>query len=365
MGALRAEVLLAGLWFAGVMLPANARADDKGWSPIVVQTGSLGAPRYQPYQPVQPMADPLPHQKVRPQRQRTPEVWRSSDPAYQARGPRAAQVNRPTLTDHGLQMPVPPGARVVGPGLSEGYGPGEESVVPPLQQMQNVQQHAGAEGDERAVVAGEQNAPGAAKPVEFNHPVGAIPVTRPLSKTDSARLKVAAEKQGNSSVEVPDSDLARRYCVNVADAAADARFAWQKSKIAEAEKELDRRIAALEAKTAEYKAWLARRDAFARKANEKLVQIYAQMEPDAGAAQLASMDEETAASVLAKLDPQYASAILNEMQPEKGARLTATIAGAARVAARRARQQQVAQQPQAPEQNAVNPAAQGKRNGDE
>ena len=56
------------------------------------------------------------------------------------------------------------------------------------------------------------------------------------------------------------------------------------------------------------------------------------VEPDAAAMQLVSMDEEAAASILAKLDPRNSSAILNEMQPAKGARLAATLVGAARMA---------------------------------
>ena len=61
------------------------------------------------------------------------------------------------------------------------------------------------------------------------------------------------------------------------------------------------------------------------------MRIYARMRPDAAASQLAAMDEETAAAVLTKLNPRNASAILNEMPPARAARLTMTIAGAAKV----------------------------------
>lgn len=128
-----------------------------------------------------------------------------------------------------------------------------------------------------------------------------------------------------------DTKLADDYCTNIADAAADARFAWQKRTLSEMEKELDRRIVLLETRTAEYREWLARRDAFVKKAQEALVGIYARMRPDAAASQLAAMDEETAAAVLTKLNPRNASAILNEMPPGRAARLTTTIAGAAKV----------------------------------
>jgi flagellar motility protein MotE (MotC chaperone) len=165
----------------------------------------------------------------------------------------------------------------------------------------------------------------------------AVQATRHLSNEDESRLAVAGGGQrphpaeNGAAVTMPDSDLAQRYCVSVTDAAADARIAWQKAKLAEAEQEIDKRIAALEAKTAEYKTWLERRDEFSRRATNTLVQIYARMEPDSAAPQLVAMDEETAAAVLAKLDPRSSSAILNEMPADKAARLTATIAGAARV----------------------------------
>ena len=128
-----------------------------------------------------------------------------------------------------------------------------------------------------------------------------------------------------------DLRLAREYCLNIADPASDARFAWQKKVLAGIEQEIAKRVELLEAKTAEYQKWLARRDEFSKKAQESLVTIYSRMRPDAAAAQLVAMDEETAAAVIARLDPRNASAILNEMDATQAARLTATIGGAANV----------------------------------
>ena len=128
------------------------------------------------------------------------------------------------------------------------------------------------------------------------------------------------------------TSAARQYCVNIANAAADARFAWQKKTLADTEQELEKRIALLEQKTAEFQKWVTRRDEFVKKARENLVLIYTRMRPDAAAMQLTAMDEETASAVLLKLDPRTASLILNEMEPAQAARLTAIIGGAARVA---------------------------------
>lgn len=129
----------------------------------------------------------------------------------------------------------------------------------------------------------------------------------------------------------PTASAAQQYCFNTSDSAADARFAWQAKKIQEMEAELDRRSQQLEAKTQEYKRWLARRDEFSRKAQEKLVGFYAKMRPDAAALQLASMDEETAAAVLTKLETKVASAIMGEMAPEDAAKIATIISGASKV----------------------------------
>ena len=118
-----------------------------------------------------------------------------------------------------------------------------------------------------------------------------------------------------------------RYCTAIADAAADAHFAWQAKRLAELQTEIEERIAALEAKRAEYEEWLQRREESLAKAEESVVAIYARMRPDAAAVQLARMDEETAAAVLSKLNSRLASAILNEMDPERAARLTSSMSG--------------------------------------
>jgi flagellar motility protein MotE (MotC chaperone) len=136
---------------------------------------------------------------------------------------------------------------------------------------------------------------------------------KPEAKPETAAIKGAA---------------AQEYCTNIANAAADARFVWQKKVIAEMEQELAKRMTAMEEKAAELQKWLARREEFSKKANETLLRIYARMRPDAAAVQLAALDEETAASLLVRLEPRTASLILNEMEPGQAVRLTATISGA-------------------------------------
>lgn len=155
----------------------------------------------------------------------------------------------------------------------------------------------------------------------------------PPLATIAAAQATGTSDRSRTPAEPPEANArsAREYCLNIADAAADARFAWQKKTLADIEQEIAKRVALLEAKTAEYQRWLARRDEFSKKAHDSVVTIYARMKPDAAAAQLVAMDEETAAAVLTKLDPRNAGAILNEMDPTQAARLTATIGGAANV----------------------------------
>ncbi|BAU89249.1 MgtE intracellular region [Methylorubrum populi] len=111
------------------------------------------------------------------------------------------------------------------------------------------------------------------------------------------------------------------YCANIADAAADARFAWQKEQLAAMERQVEERIKLLEEKRAEYEVWLKRRNEFLAKADESVVAVYAKMRPDAAALQLANMPDEAAAALLTKLNARTASAILSEMEAARAANL--------------------------------------------
>jgi flagellar motility protein MotE (MotC chaperone) len=118
------------------------------------------------------------------------------------------------------------------------------------------------------------------------------------------------------------------YCSNIADAAADARYALQREELAKIEKEIEGRLKILEAKRVEYEEWLRRRNEVLQKADETIVSIYSRMKPDAAALQLTNMDEEIAAAVIAKLNPRSASAVLNEMEPARAAQLANIITDA-------------------------------------
>ena len=119
--------------------------------------------------------------------------------------------------------------------------------------------------------------------------------------------------------------MATSIAPTFADAAADARFAWQKETLASLEKEIEGRIKVLEQKRVEYEEWLRKRNAFLAKADESIVEIYSRMRPDAAALQLATMNDEKAAAIIAKLNPRSASAVLNEMEPARAAQLTGVL----------------------------------------
>lgn len=160
-------------------------------------------------------------------------------------------------------------------------------------------------------------------------------VTPVVPKGESMPVSVAVNAAAVKPAmprELPEgANVAQQYCFNIADAAKDARYAWQKKTLVDIEEELKKRIAQLDARTAEYQKWLARRDEFIRQAEENVVKIYAGMRPDAASVQLSQMHEETAAAILTKIGARPASAIMNEMDAAKAAKLAMIITGAAKL----------------------------------
>ncbi|WP_287740542.1 MotE family protein [Methylobacterium sp.] len=151
----------------------------------------------------------------------------------------------------------------------------------------------------------------------------------PAAAQEAAKPSAEAAKPSAEAAK-PSAEVAKSpaeavrppaYCAGIADAAADARFAWQKETLADLEKQVEERIRRLEAKRAEYEEWLARRNAFLAKADEAVVAIYTKMRPDAAALQLANMPDEAAAALLTKLSARAASTILSEMEASRAAHL--------------------------------------------
>lgn len=157
-------------------------------------------------------------------------------------------------------------------------------------------------------------------------------IGRPRSLADVITTQVLGDENGPAEARPGLAPRGRgdQYCTNIASAAADARFAWQQQLLLETEEQVKNRIADLEAKIAEYRKWLARRDDFSRKAQSVVTDIYGKMRPDAAAQQLMALNEEMAAAVITKLNPRVASAVMAEMDAGQAARLSAIISGAAK-----------------------------------
>ena len=124
----------------------------------------------------------------------------------------------------------------------------------------------------------------------------------------------------------PSHDV-KAYCASIAVAASDARMAWQTTKLTELETRIGGRIKELEAKTAELRGWIEKREELEKKAGEKLAGIYAKMRPETAATQISTLDDDMAAAVLGQLNPRQASAIFNEIVPERAAKLAVLMAG--------------------------------------
>ncbi len=127
----------------------------------------------------------------------------------------------------------------------------------------------------------------------------------------------------------------QKYCYNISDAARDARYARQKRQIHEMEKRLEKLLHKLERKRKEYETWVMRRKEITDRMTRSMLDVYAKMEPEAAAAQIAQMEYAVAVAILTGLKPQKASAILTEMDPKKAGRLVNAIVGVVAEAAPR------------------------------
>ncbi|GJD64224.1 MotE family protein [Methylobacterium frigidaeris] len=162
---------------------------------------------------------------------------------------------------------------------------------------------------------------------------GGAPASDPAK--DAAMRAIAArdapkEPTAQDFKEASKESAKTGYCATIADAAADARFAWQKEQLAALEKQVEERIRRLEEKRAEYEAVVQRRKEFLAKADESVVAVYAKMRADAAALQLTNMPEDNAAAILVKLNARTASAVLAEMEASRAAALARRMAEAGR-----------------------------------
>lgn len=129
--------------------------------------------------------------------------------------------------------------------------------------------------------------------------------------------------------DLSTEEMVRRYCEVTATTAERTRLEKDRRELAAAATEMEKRIEALRAATAQHKEWLDRRTSFQAQAQESLVRIYSRMKPEAAAAHMGEMDPLVAAAMLARMDAKIAGAILAEVEPSRAGRIAGVVAGAA------------------------------------
>jgi flagellar motility protein MotE (MotC chaperone) len=154
----------------------------------------------------------------------------------------------------------------------------------------------------------------------------AVLLVRPAVAQDGR----SPESQKSKAMADKAADIeASRFCANAAPSIAEARIAWETRRLSELDAQVKQRIADLEKAEASVQEWVAKRDTILKAASDNLVTIYAKMQPETAATQIAAMDDSMAAAILGKLKPGAAGAILNEMEAERASRLAAFLSGAA------------------------------------
>jgi flagellar motility protein MotE (MotC chaperone) len=145
---------------------------------------------------------------------------------------------------------------------------------------------------------------------------------------EKEKPKVPANKTPDKVVVDKSLDVeASRFCANAAPSIAEARIAWETKQLSELDAQVKQRLADLEKAEASVKEWVAKRDASLKAASDELVAIYAKMQPETAATQIAAMDDQMAAGILSKLKPSAAGAILNEMEAERASKLAVVLSG--------------------------------------
>ncbi|MBL4890319.1 MAG: MotE family protein [Rhizobiaceae bacterium] len=139
------------------------------------------------------------------------------------------------------------------------------------------------------------------------------------SKADISGLVVGAVLNNNDMLS---------YCLNISDAATEARNSILQKMMKETEVKITDKLVMLEAKTALLQEWVGRRDNFMRSANKSLVTIFETMRPDAAASQIAELKLGLAAAIILKLQPKISSAIMTEIPPKHAAKIAAMLTSA-------------------------------------
>jgi flagellar motility protein MotE (MotC chaperone) len=146
---------------------------------------------------------------------------------------------------------------------------------------------------------------------------------------EKEKPKAAANKTSDKATADKASDIeASRFCANAAPSIAEARVAWETKQLSDLDARVKQRLVDLEKAEASVQEWVDKRDAALKSASDNLVAIYAKMQPETAATQIAAMDDQMAAAILGKLKAGAAGAILNEMEAERASKLATILSGA-------------------------------------
>ena len=106
---------------------------------------------------------------------------------------------------------------------------------------------------------------------------------------DKEKPKAAANKTPEKAAvdKLPNVE-ASRFCANAAPSIAEARIAWETKQLSELDAQVKQRLADLEKAEASVKEWVAKRDTSLKAASDELVAIYAKMQPETAATQIAA-----------------------------------------------------------------------------
>lgn len=118
------------------------------------------------------------------------------------------------------------------------------------------------------------------------------------------------------------------YCLNISDAATEARASMLLRMLKDREAEMMDVISQLEEKTAALTDWMEKREKFLANANSSLISIFESMRPDAAAQQLTAMDIGLAAAIIMKLKPKISSIIMAEMKAKNAAKIASLMTSA-------------------------------------
>lgn len=129
------------------------------------------------------------------------------------------------------------------------------------------------------------------------------------------------------SADAANADSPSRYCADFTPSAQEARIAWQMKQLLDLEARVKQRVADIEKAEASIRDWVDKRDAMLKSANDEVVAIYAKMQAETAAQQIALLDDPLATAILAKLKPAAAGAILDQMDAARAARLANLLSG--------------------------------------